>query len=149
MPSGRRSRRYAQWEEVTSVCPQWERFIHNSGLKQLQERDGPALKLVQRTKHPDTGAGVWLVTLDRVRPSHNASYSKKVQIIDQIYFRSLSFYPESSVKLHHDVSEVDSLPPADELPDLRVVLGPEVVAHEVPVDAVPAALLLVQQDVGG
>lgn len=55
----------------------------------------------------------------------------------------MSSYPESSVELHHNISEVNPLPAADELPDLRMVVSANVVAHKVPVDAVPAPLLLV------
>lgn len=59
----------------------------------------------------------------------------------------MSSYPESSVELHHDVSEVNPLPAADKLPDLWMIVGSDVVAHKVPVDAVSAPLLLVQEDV--
>lgn len=53
------------------------------------------------------------------------------------------FYPEPSVKFHHDVGEVDPLSTANKSSDLWVVVCPDVVAHKVPVDAVSAALLLV------
>lgn len=56
-------------------------------------------------------------------------------------------YPESSVELHHNVSEVNPLPAANKLPDLRMVVRSNVVADKVPVDAVPAPLLFVEQDV--
>lgn len=56
-------------------------------------------------------------------------------------------YPESSVKFHHNIGKVDPLSAADKLSDLRMVVCSDVVAHKVPVDAVSAALLLVQQDV--
>lgn len=58
-----------------------------------------------------------------------------------------SSYPESSVKLHHDVSKVNPFSAANKLSDLGMVVGSDVVTHKVPVDAVPAPLLLVQQDV--
>ena len=54
-----------------------------------------------------------------------------------------------AVELVDRVSEVDSLPLGEELPQLGPLLQTEVVAHEVPVDAVPAALLGVVQDVRG
>ena len=60
-----------------------------------------------------------------------------------------SFYLESSVKFHHDIGKVDPLSASDKLSNLWVVVRPDVIAHEVPVDAVSAALLLVQQDVRG
>lgn len=60
-----------------------------------------------------------------------------------------SFYPESSVKFHNDISKVNPLSASDKLSDLWMVVCPDVVAHKVPVDAVSAALLLVQQDVRG
>lgn len=56
-------------------------------------------------------------------------------------------YSESSVELHHNVSKVNPLPTANKLPDLWMVVSSNVVAHKVPVEAVPAPLLLVQQDV--
>jgi hypothetical protein len=54
-----------------------------------------------------------------------------------------------AVELIDRVSEVDALPLGQELPQLGAVLQAEVVAHEVPVDAVPAPLLRVVQDVRG
>lgn len=59
----------------------------------------------------------------------------------------LRLYLESSVVLHHNVGKVDPLSAADKLSDLWMVVCPDIVAHKVPVDAVSAALLLVQQDV--
>lgn len=64
-----------------------------------------------------------------------------------VYGLSLSFYPESSVIFQHYISEVDPLSAANELSDFWMVVCPNVVTHKVPVDAVSAALLLVQQDV--
>ncbi len=64
-------------------------------------------------------------------------------------FSFWSFYPESSVKFHHHVCEVDSLSAANKLSNLWMIIGPDVITHKVPVDAVSAALLLVQQDVRG
>lgn len=61
----------------------------------------------------------------------------------------MSFYLKSSVVLHHNIGKVYPLSTADELSDLWMVVGPDIVAHKVPVDAVSAALLLVQQDVRG
>lgn len=58
-----------------------------------------------------------------------------------------SSYPESSVKLHHNVGKVNPFSAADKLSDLRMVVSSDVVTHKVPVDAVPAPLLLVKQDV--
>lgn len=64
-----------------------------------------------------------------------------------VFLSGSSFYPESSVKFHHDVSKVNPLSAANKPSDLWMVVCPDVVTHKVPVDAVSAALLLVQQDV--
>lgn len=61
----------------------------------------------------------------------------------------LASYPESPVMFHHNVSKVDSFSAANKLSDLRMVIGPDVVAHKVPVDAVLAALLFVQHNIRG
>lgn len=67
---------------------------------------------------------------------------------DWLYFLSgWSFYPEPSVKFHYDVSEVDPLSAANKASDLWMIVCPDVVTHKVPVEAVSASLLLVQQDV--
>lgn len=58
-------------------------------------------------------------------------------------------YPEPAVVFRHHVGEVDPLPAPDELPYLGVVVGANVVAHEVAVQAVFPALLLVQENIGG
>ena len=58
-------------------------------------------------------------------------------------------HPEAAVVLHHRVGEVDPLAAPHELPHLGVVVQADVVAHEVTVQAVPPALLLVQEDVRG
>lgn len=55
---------------------------------------------------------------------------------------------EAAVILVDRVSKVHSLPLAQELTQLRPLLQPQVVPNEVPIDAVPSPLLLVQQDVG-
>lgn len=56
-------------------------------------------------------------------------------------------YPEPSVKFHHHVGKFDAFPTADKAANLRATVGPDVVAHKVPVEAVLPALLLVEQDV--
>lgn len=56
-------------------------------------------------------------------------------------------HPEPAVVFHHNVSKVDLLSATNELADLWMVVCPDVVTHKVPVEAVSAALLLVQQDV--
>ena len=58
-------------------------------------------------------------------------------------------HPEAAVVLHHRVGEVDPLAAPHELPHLGVVVQADVVAHKVTVQAVPPALLLVQEDVRG
>lgn len=55
---------------------------------------------------------------------------------------------EAAVVLGDRVGKVHALPLAQELTQLRPLLQPQVVADEVPIDAVPSPLLLVQQDVG-
>lgn len=60
-----------------------------------------------------------------------------------------TFYLESSVVFHHDVGEVDPLSAADKASDFWMVVCADVVSHEVPVDAVPATFLLVEQHVRG
>ena len=52
-----------------------------------------------------------------------------------------------AVELVDRVSEIHALPLGQELPQFRLLLQAQVVAHEVPVDAVPAPLLGVVQDV--
>lgn len=59
------------------------------------------------------------------------------------------FYLKSPVKFHHHVCKVDPLSPSHKLSDLRMVVGTDVVAHKVPVDAVSAAFLLVQENIRG
>ncbi len=71
------------------------------------------------------------------------------QILCETVLSFWSFYPESSVKFHHNICKVDPLSAANKLSDLWMVVCPDVIAHKVPVDAVSAALLLVQQDIRG
>lgn len=56
-------------------------------------------------------------------------------------------YPEPAIVFHHDISKVYPLPAAHKLPDLRMVVGADVVPDKVPVQAVLPALLLIQQNV--
>lgn len=56
-------------------------------------------------------------------------------------------YLEPPVILGDGVSKVDLLPLAHKLLQFRVLLHPNVVPDEVPVDAVSSPLLLVQQQV--
>lgn len=67
--------------------------------------------------------------------------------IPHLHLKGYRFYPEPSVKLHHHVSKVDPFSAADKAANLRTTVRPDVVAHEVPVDAVFPTLLFVQQDV--
>lgn len=55
---------------------------------------------------------------------------------------------EASVIFGDLVSKVDLLSFAQELPQLRPVVHAQVVAHKVPVEAVPSPLLSVQQQIG-
>lgn len=57
-------------------------------------------------------------------------------------------YLEATVIFVDRVSEVHTLPLAQELTQLWPLLQPQVVPDEVPIDAVPSPLLLVQQNVG-
>lgn len=74
--------------------------------------------------------------------NQSSAWTQRAQVLG-----TMSSYPESSVELHHNVSEVNPLPAADKLSDLWMVVSSNVVTHKVPVYAVPAPLLLVQQDV--
>ena len=56
---------------------------------------------------------------------------------------------DAPVVLGHCVCKIDLLPLAHKLLEFRVLLHPNVVPNEVPVNTVSPSLLLVQQKVGG
>lgn len=56
-------------------------------------------------------------------------------------------YLEPPVVLGHRVCKIDLLPLAHKLLELGVLLHPDVIPNEVPVNAVSPPLLLVQQEV--
>lgn len=58
-------------------------------------------------------------------------------------------YLKPPVILSDGVGEVDPLPLGQELAQLRPLLHAQVIAHEIPVDAVPPPLFEVVEDVGG
>lgn len=61
----------------------------------------------------------------------------------------VSWHLEPAVVFGDGVGEVDALPLGQELPQLRPLLHAQVIAHEIPVDAVPPPLLEVVEDAGG
>lgn len=63
--------------------------------------------------------------------------------------QAVSMYLEPPVVLGHCVCKIDLLPLAHKLLKFRVVLHPNVIPNEIPVNAVSPSLLLVQQEVGG
>lgn len=58
-------------------------------------------------------------------------------------------YLEPPVVFGDGVGEVDALPLGQELAQLRPLLHAQVIAHEIPVDAVPPPLFEVVEDAGG